>query len=152
MAHIFGTVLVAMLSAPFVAISCSEASAQERNLLASTVTLRQAAGLPKAVRGLLANWLLDCGASEKMRISAAIRNEGPARAQLVGAICASAHSFERPDPPGTLASIVAKASPGVRFNEHEQFLLVLPWQLSSLHQPLRTTTSFRNPLRAMQDC
>jgi hypothetical protein len=73
MAHIFGTVLVAMLSAPFVAISCSEASAQERNLLASTVTLRQAAGLPKAVRGLLANWLLDCGASEKMRVSAGIR-------------------------------------------------------------------------------
>jgi hypothetical protein len=31
MAHfVFGTVLVAMLSAPFVAISCSGASAQER--------------------------------------------------------------------------------------------------------------------------
>src|SRR2546429_7640222 len=30
----------------------------------------------------------------------------------------------------------------------EQFWLVLPWQLSSLHQPLRTTTSFRNRLRS----
>jgi hypothetical protein len=30
------------------------------NLLAGTVTLRHAAGLPKAVRDLHANWLLDC--------------------------------------------------------------------------------------------
>ena len=79
---VFGTVLVAMLSAPFVAISCSEASAQERETCSqATVTLRQAAGLPKAVRGLLANWLLDCGASEKMRISAAMMEKRASRAK-----------------------------------------------------------------------
>jgi hypothetical protein len=38
------------------------------NLLAGMVTLRQAAGLPMAVRDLHANWLLDCRASEKVRI------------------------------------------------------------------------------------
>jgi hypothetical protein len=54
MAHfVFGTTLAVVLSVPFVAISYNAASAQAGNLLASTVTLRQAAGLPKAVRGLL---------------------------------------------------------------------------------------------------
>lgn len=47
------------------------------NLFAGTVTLRHAASLPKAVRGLYANWLLDCSASEKMRIREAISGTRP---------------------------------------------------------------------------
>jgi hypothetical protein len=78
----------------------------------------------------------------------------------VGVICASAHSFERPDPPGTLASIVAKASPGivakaspgVRFNEHEQFLLVLPCSFRHYTNPCGLLHRSGTHYEAMQDC
>lgn len=42
------------------------------NLLASKVTVRHTACLPKAVRCVHRNWLLECGASEEMRIREAI--------------------------------------------------------------------------------
>jgi GH24 family phage-related lysozyme (muramidase) len=75
MAHfVFGTVLVAMLSAPFVAISCSEASAQDRE---TCLQARSHCGkqpvCQRRYEACLQNWLLDCGASEKMRVSTAIR-------------------------------------------------------------------------------
>jgi hypothetical protein len=38
------------------------------NLFAGTVILRHATSLPKAVRGLYGDWLLDCRACKKMRI------------------------------------------------------------------------------------
>jgi len=43
------------------------------NLLAGAGALRDAAGLPKALRGLHGNWLLDCNAGAKVRIRKAIR-------------------------------------------------------------------------------
>ena len=49
------------------------------NLLAGMVTLRHAAGLPKAVRDLHANWLLECRASEKVRIPAAMMEKRASR-------------------------------------------------------------------------
>jgi hypothetical protein len=48
-------------------------------VLAGTVALRHAAGLPKAVRDLHANWLLVCRASEKVRIPAAIMEKRTSR-------------------------------------------------------------------------
>ena|SRR5262245_26100698 len=68
---VFGIVLVAMLSAPFfVAISCSEASAQERETCSHG---HIAASSRSAKGGTRLACMLDCGASEKMRIAAAIR-------------------------------------------------------------------------------
>ena len=70
---LFGTILVAVLSVPFVAMSYNEATAQAGHLLAGAGVLRHAARLPKALRGLHGNGLLDRDAGAKVRIRAALR-------------------------------------------------------------------------------
>jgi hypothetical protein len=76
MAHrIFRTVLTIMFSLPLVAISYTEAPAQER-ATCSQARSWKAASLPKTVRRLYRNWLLDCGAYKKMRIREAISRCG----------------------------------------------------------------------------
>ena len=67
---VFAIIVVAVLSVPFVAASYNESSAQ-------TGALRHAARLPKAIRGLHGNGLLDGHAGAKVRIREAVRRRRP---------------------------------------------------------------------------